>query len=149
MCEGAFRPFFFGGSAAAVGLRPVWSQRHVNLAGAPVGGIGINLAIQDAVATANLLAEPLQVDTLIDGYLEALQMRRLPPTKWTQALQVQAHRRVVEPVLNGRVNFNKLPVPLRLLDRHPFLRQFPARILGMGFKPEHVRQSIIHATHQN
>jgi len=115
----------------------------------PVGGIGINLAIQDAVATANLLAEPLQVDTLIDGYLEALQMRRLPPTKWTQALQVQAHRRVVEPVLNGRVNFNKLPVPLRLLDRHPFLRQFPARILGMGFKPEHVRQSIIHATHQN
>jgi 2-polyprenyl-6-methoxyphenol hydroxylase-like FAD-dependent oxidoreductase len=115
----------------------------------PVGGIGINLAIQDAVATANLLAEPLQVDTLIDGYLEALQMRRLPPTKWTQALQVQAHRRVVEPVLNGRVDFKKLPVPLRLLDRYPFLRQFPARIIGMGFKPEHVRQSIIHATHQN
>jgi 2-polyprenyl-6-methoxyphenol hydroxylase-like FAD-dependent oxidoreductase len=111
----------------------------------PVGGIGINLAIQDAVATANLLAEPLRVDTLIDGYLEALQMRRLPPTKWTQALQVQAHKRVVEPVLDGKLNFTKLPLPLRLLDRYPFLRQFPARIIGMGFKPEHVRQSIIDA----
>ncbi len=113
----------------------------------PVGGIGINLAIQDAVATANLLAEPLQVDTLIDGYLEALQIRRLPPTKWTQALQVQAHKRVVEPILNDKIDFKKLPLPLRLLDRYPFLRQIPARIIGMGFKPEHVRQSIIDAPH--
>lgn len=111
----------------------------------PVGGIGINLAIQDAVATANLLAEPLRVDTLIDGYLEALQMRRFPPTKWTQALQVQAHKRVVEPILNGKIDFKKLPPALRLLDRHPLLRRIPARIIGMGFKPEHVRRSIINA----
>ena len=89
----------------------------------------------------------MQVETLIDGYLEALQIRRLPPTKWTQALQVQAHKRVVEPILNDKIDFKQLPLPLRLLDRYPFLRQIPARIIGMGFTPEHVRQSIIDAPH--
>jgi 2-polyprenyl-6-methoxyphenol hydroxylase-like FAD-dependent oxidoreductase len=105
----------------------------------PAGGIGINLAIQDAVATANICADRLREGSLIDGTLEALQMRRLPPTKWTQAFQVQAHKRVVEPTLEGKINFSPLPLPLRLLDRHPWLRQFPARLIGMGLRPEHVR----------
>jgi 2-polyprenyl-6-methoxyphenol hydroxylase-like FAD-dependent oxidoreductase len=105
----------------------------------PVGGIGINLAIQDAVATANICADRLREDSLIDGTLEAVQMRRLPPTKLTQALQIQAHKRVVEPALDGKINFSPLPLPLRLLDRYPWLRQFPARVIGMGFRPEHVR----------
>jgi 2-polyprenyl-6-methoxyphenol hydroxylase-like FAD-dependent oxidoreductase len=105
----------------------------------PVGGIGINLAIQDAIATANICADRLREESLIDGTLEAVQLRRLPPTKWTQALQVQAHKRLVEPTLDGEINFSPLPLPLRLLDRHPWLRQFPARIIGMGFRPEHVR----------
>jgi len=105
----------------------------------PVGGIGINLAIQDAVATANICAERLREESLIDGTLEAVQMRRLPPTKWTQAFQVQAHKRVVEPTLLGRIKFNPLPLPLRLLDRHPWLRRVPARFLGVGLRPEHVR----------
>jgi 2-polyprenyl-6-methoxyphenol hydroxylase-like FAD-dependent oxidoreductase len=105
----------------------------------PVGGIGINLAIQDAVATANICAERLREESLIDGTLEAVQMRRFPPTKWTQAFQVQAHKRVVEPTLLGKINFKPLPLPLRLLDRHPWLRRFPARLLGMGLRPEHVR----------
>jgi 2-polyprenyl-6-methoxyphenol hydroxylase-like FAD-dependent oxidoreductase len=105
----------------------------------PVGGIGINLAIQDAVATANICADRIRESSLIDGTLEAVQMRRLPPTKWTQALQVQAHKRVVEPTLEGKISFSPLPLPLRLLDRHPWLRQFPARVIGMGFRPEYVR----------
>lgn len=105
----------------------------------PVGGIGINLAIQDAVATANICADRLREQSLIDGTLEAVQMRRFPPTKWTQAFQVQAHKRVVEPTLLGKINFKPLPLPLRLLDRHPWLRRLPARLLGMGLRPEHVR----------
>jgi 2-polyprenyl-6-methoxyphenol hydroxylase-like FAD-dependent oxidoreductase len=105
----------------------------------PVGGIGINLAIQDAVATANICGDRLRENSLVDGTLEVVQLRRMPPTKWTQALQVQAHKRVVEPALDGKINFNPLPLPLRLLDRYPWLRQFPARVIGMGFRPEHVR----------
>ena len=105
----------------------------------PVGGIGINLAIQDAVATANICADRLREQSLIDGTLEVVQMRRFPPTKWTQAFQVQAHKRVVEPTLLSKINFKPLPLPLRLLDRHPLLRRFPARLLGMGLRPEHVR----------
>ena len=105
----------------------------------PVGGIGINLAIQDAVAMANICADRIREGSLIDGTLEVVQMRRMPPTKWTQALQVQAHKRVVEPTLNGTLSFSPLPLPLRLLDRSPWLRQFPARIIGMGFRPEYVR----------
>jgi 2-polyprenyl-6-methoxyphenol hydroxylase-like FAD-dependent oxidoreductase len=105
----------------------------------PVGGIGINLAIQDAVATANICADRIREGSLIDGALEVVQLRRMPPTKWTQAFQVQAHKRVVEPTLDGKISFKPLPLPLRLLDRHPWLRQFPARIIGMGFRPEYVR----------
>ena len=105
----------------------------------PVGGIGINLAIQDAVATANICADRLRENSLVDGTLEVVQMRRLPPTKWTQAFQVQAHMRLVYPTLEGKISYKPLPLPLRLLDRHPWLRQFPARVIGMGFRPEHVR----------
>ena len=105
----------------------------------PVGGIGINLAIQDAVATANICADRLREQSLIDGTLEVVQMRRFPPTKWTQAFQVQAHKRVVEPTLLGKINFKPLPLPLRLLDRYPWLRRLPARLLGIGLRPEHVR----------
>jgi 2-polyprenyl-6-methoxyphenol hydroxylase-like FAD-dependent oxidoreductase len=105
----------------------------------PVGGIGINLAIQDAVATANICADRLREGSLIDGTLEVVQLRRMPPTKLTQALQVQAHKRVVEPTLDGKISFKPLPLPLRLLDRYQWLRQFPARVIGMGFRPEHVR----------
>jgi 2-polyprenyl-6-methoxyphenol hydroxylase-like FAD-dependent oxidoreductase len=105
----------------------------------PVGGIGINLAIQDAVATANICADRLREESLIDGTLEAVQMRRFPPTKWTQAFQVQAHKRLVEPTLAGKIDFKPLPLPLRLLDRYEWLRRLPARLLGMGLRPEHVR----------
>src|ERR1700761_4237710 len=113
----------------------------------PVGGIGINLAIQDAVATANICGDRLRESALVDGTLEVVQMQRMPPTKWTQALQVQAHKRVVEPTLDGKISYKPLPLPLRLFDRYPWLRQFPARIIGMGFRPEHVRtKPFVHAS---
>jgi 2-polyprenyl-6-methoxyphenol hydroxylase-like FAD-dependent oxidoreductase len=105
----------------------------------PVGGIGINLAIQDAVATANILAEPLRRNQVTHDNLRAVENRRIRPTRWTQALQVQAHKRVVEPTLSGQATFVKLPFVVSLLNDYPWLRRFPARLIGMGLRPEHVR----------
>jgi 2-polyprenyl-6-methoxyphenol hydroxylase-like FAD-dependent oxidoreductase len=105
----------------------------------PVGGIGINLAIQDAVAAANMLADPLRRSQVTQHDLVAVEKRRMTPTRWTQALQVQAHRKVVEPVLKGQVNFAKLPLALSLLNEHAVLRRIPARLIGMGLRPEHVK----------
>jgi 2-polyprenyl-6-methoxyphenol hydroxylase-like FAD-dependent oxidoreductase len=111
----------------------------------PVGGIGINLAIQDAVAAANILAEPLSGQNVTTKHLAALQNRRMWPTRWTQALQIQAHKRGVEPVLKGQVSFAKLPLGIRLLNDYPALRRIPARLIGMGLRPEHVKSPAIRA----
>ena len=111
----------------------------------PVGGIGINLAIQDAVAAANILAEPLRRDAVTPDLLAAFQKRRFWPTRWTQALQVQAHKRVVEPTLRGQVNFTKLPFAVRLLNDYPVLRRIPARLIGIGLRPEHVKLTAARA----
>ncbi len=111
----------------------------------PVGGIGINLAIQDAVAAANILAEPLSHQNVTTKHLAAVQNRRMWPTRWTQALQIQAHKRVVEPVLKGQVTFAKLPLAIRLLNDYPALRRIPARLIGMGLRPEHVKSPAIRA----
>jgi 2-polyprenyl-6-methoxyphenol hydroxylase-like FAD-dependent oxidoreductase len=105
----------------------------------PVGGIGINLAIQDAVAAANILADPLRRNQVTQHDLLAVEKRRMWPTRWTQALQVQAHKKVVEPTLSGKVNFTNLPFPVKLLNDYPWLRRLPARLVGMGLRPEHVK----------
>lgn len=105
----------------------------------PIGGIGINLAIQDAVAAANLLAAPLRDGTLDTSHLRAVQRRRLPPTRLTQRLQVMIQRRMFGRASSGGAAPDKLPLPLRLMRRFPFLRRLPARVIGMGFRPEHVR----------
>ena len=109
----------------------------------PVGGVGINLAIQDAVAAANILAEPLRRDAVTPKHLQAVQQRRWSPTRLTQALQVQAHKRVLDPVLKGQVSFAKLPLVVRLFNDFPILRRIPARLIGMGFRPEHVRTPAV------
>jgi 2-polyprenyl-6-methoxyphenol hydroxylase-like FAD-dependent oxidoreductase len=111
----------------------------------PVGGIGINLAIQDAVATANILAEPLRRQRVTPDHLAALQKRRLWPTRRTQSLQVLAHKRLVEPTLRGQVNFTKLPLAVRLLNDYPVLRRIPARLIGIGLRPEHVKSPAARA----
>lgn len=103
----------------------------------PIGGVGINLAIQDAVATANLLAKPLREKTLTDDDLAAVQKRREWPAKLTQTAQIAIQNRVITPLLAA----DKLiapPWPLKLLQRFPLLRRLPARMVGMGVRPEHV-----------
>ena len=105
----------------------------------PVGGVGINLAIQDAVATANLLAAKLKTETLRDDDLDAVQRRRLFPVKVIQALQVAAHNRVLKPTVSGDRRKLTVPWPLRMLDANAWLRRWPAQFLGLGVRPEHVR----------
>ena len=103
----------------------------------PIGGVGINLAIQDAVATANILAERLTRNTVGLADLERVQLRRDFPTRMTQGLQVFMQNNVIDRVL-GNTDF-RAPWPLKLFNRWPFLRRIPARLVGVGFRPEHVR----------
>ncbi len=103
----------------------------------PIGGVGINLAIQDAVATANILAERLTRNTNSLADLERVQLRREFPTRLTQGLQVFLQNNVIHRVL-GNPDFN-LPGPMKLFNRLPFLRRIPARIVGVGFRAEHVK----------
>ena len=102
----------------------------------PVGGVGINLAIQDAVATANRLAAPLRARRLADSDLAAVQARRRWPTKATQAVQRFMQNIVIAPAL-GRSGPPRAPLAVRLMARWPWLRRLPARLIGMGFRPEH------------
>jgi 2-polyprenyl-6-methoxyphenol hydroxylase-like FAD-dependent oxidoreductase len=105
----------------------------------PVGGVGINLAIQDAVATANLLAAKLKAGALRDGDLDGVRQRRLFPVKVVQGMQVAIHHRVLQPVVSGSGRDLKVPWPLKLLDANAWLRRWPAQMLGLGVRPEHVR----------
>jgi 2-polyprenyl-6-methoxyphenol hydroxylase-like FAD-dependent oxidoreductase len=105
----------------------------------PVGGVGINLAIQDAVATANLLARKLKENTCRDQDLDAVRQRRLWPVKVVQWAQVAIHNRVLQPTLSGARTAVTVPWPVRLLDRYAWLRRWPAQVIGVGVRPEHVR----------
>ena len=103
----------------------------------PVGGVGINLAVQDAVAAANILASPLKDNRLFEIHLAALQKRREWPTKVTQRLQLAIQNRVIAPALFGKGEF-KPPLILRLIASVPGLNRIPARLMGLGVRPEHV-----------
>ncbi len=103
----------------------------------PIGGVGINLAIQDAVAAANLLAAPLREGRLTEHDLEAVQRRRWLPTRVTQALQLLIQTRVIAPVLGAAADPTP-PLAVRLIARFAPLRRIPARIVGLGVRPEHV-----------
>ena len=105
----------------------------------PIGGVGINLAIQDAVAAANLLAGPLRDGAVTLNELRRVQRRREFPTRWTQLFQVFAQRRVLGPALHISAPLPRLPWPLRLLRAFPMLRRIPARLIGVGIRPEHVK----------
>ncbi|MEA2785582.1 MAG: hypothetical protein QOF71_1686 [Candidatus Eremiobacteraeota bacterium] len=104
----------------------------------PIGGVGINLAIQDAVAAANMLFAPLLADTLSVRDLAGVQRRRMLPVRLTQAMQVFAQNRVITSVL-ASTQRTKIPWPLKLILAFPWLRRIPARVVGVGFRPEHVR----------
>jgi 2-polyprenyl-6-methoxyphenol hydroxylase-like FAD-dependent oxidoreductase len=104
----------------------------------PVGGVGINLAIQDAVAAANILSAKFADGNLSNGDLAAVQRRREFPTRATQRLQVAIQNRVIRRVLSSSQRL-AIPWPLRLMRYLPTLRRIPARVIGIGFRPEHIR----------
>jgi len=106
----------------------------------PVGGVGINLAIQDAVATANILAEPLRSGTLSLDDLKAVQKRRDWPTRVTQRLQLTIQKQLIARALSAGESFTP-PLFVRLLTMFPPLSRIPARLIGLGVRPEHVRTS--------
>jgi 2-polyprenyl-6-methoxyphenol hydroxylase-like FAD-dependent oxidoreductase len=103
----------------------------------PVGGVGINLAIQDAVAAANLLAAPLREGRLTTEHLASVQRRRALPTRITQRFQILVQNRVISRVLGSAAV--SAPFAVRLFARFAFLRRIPARLVGIGVRPEHVR----------
>jgi 2-polyprenyl-6-methoxyphenol hydroxylase-like FAD-dependent oxidoreductase len=107
----------------------------------PAGGVGINLALQDAVATANLLAAKLRIGPVSVADLELVQKRREWPTRLIQAMQTFIHRRVV----TGRESKNgdSIPILLRLFQWFPALRSLPARFIGIGPRPEHIHSSVV------
>ena len=119
------------------GLLAIGDAAH---AMSPVGGVGINLAVQDAVATANILAAPLAAGRDPDPLLAAVQERRWKPTTRMQAIQRFAHQRVIEPMLRGEIT--RVPFAVRLLDAIPLLRRIPGHILGLGFGRQHVQSPL-------
>jgi 2-polyprenyl-6-methoxyphenol hydroxylase-like FAD-dependent oxidoreductase len=104
----------------------------------PVGGVGINLAIQDAVAAANLLGVKLRRGDVTEDDLDAVRRRRLWPTRATQAMQVVIQNNVLVPVMSGANADLRVPLPMRILTAVPALQGLFARLLGMGVRPEHV-----------
>lgn len=103
----------------------------------PIGGVGINLAIQDAVATANILFGALRNEAVSLKDLESVQRRRELPTRITQRVQVLVQNQIIRRVLGS--SQLSLPWPLRLFQRFPVLRRIPARLIGLGFRPERVK----------
>src|SRR5918996_3259745 len=103
----------------------------------PIAGVGVNLAIQDAVATANAVAEPLLDAALGDQHLERVQRRRQWPAALTQRLQLLVQNRVIAGVLHEEEQVRP-PLAMRLIDRLPLLRRIPARLIGLGVRPEHI-----------
>jgi len=104
----------------------------------PIGGIGINVAIQDAVAAANLLASAMARGEDVDGLLPKVEARRRLPVRLTQAFQAEAQKRIIGRVLAAREGAIRLPLPMRLLRRYAWLRRIPAWFLGFGFRAEHI-----------
>ncbi len=110
----------------------------------PIGGVGVNLAVQDAVAAANILAEPLLTKSLDVADLKAVQRRRSFPTRVTQAIQVAAQNNIIGPTLKLREQ-PKPPLALRLMQQYPILQRIPARVVGLGVRREHVADFIRNA----
>ena len=131
----------------AVNRLAEWSRPGVLCIGdaahamSPLGGVGINLAIQDAVATANLLAGPLGRGVPGEEEVRQVQRRRAWPAQATQSLQVLAQARVIARVLDSAAP-PRPPLALRLLDAVPWLRRLPGQLIGLGLRPEHVRSAV-------
>jgi 2-polyprenyl-6-methoxyphenol hydroxylase-like FAD-dependent oxidoreductase len=104
----------------------------------PIGGVGVNIAVQDAVAAANRLAAPLKAGTASDDDLRAIQERRTFPVRFTQAIQLTMQNRIVRRALAGTER-PKPPLLFRLVAMIPMLQRIPGRLLAVGVRPEHVQ----------
>ena len=118
------------------GLLAIGDAAH---AMSPVGGVGINLAVQDAVAAANILAAPLARGENVDPQLEKVQERRMLPTRIIQGAQKMIHARVLTPLVVRKAVLDRVPLALRLFEALPVLRRIPARLVGLGVRREHIR----------
>jgi len=118
------------------GLLMIGDSAH---AMSPVGGVGINLAIQDAVAAANFLAGPLADGTLKDDDLEKVRKRRLMPVRVTQFMQGQAQNHILKPALAKGNAMPRPPLPLRLVSKLTWLKRRASTFVGLGLRQEHVR----------
>jgi 2-polyprenyl-6-methoxyphenol hydroxylase-like FAD-dependent oxidoreductase len=133
--------------SVAVDRLAVWSKPGLLCIGdaahamSPIGGVGINLAVQDAVATANMLAAKLKSGSARDADLDAVRRRRLYPVKVIQSLQVAIQHRILAPTISGAGPI-KPPWPLYVLDKSVWLRRWPAQLVGLGVRREHVRSPV-------
>ena len=118
------------------GLLAIGDAAH---AMSPIGGIGINLAVQDAVAAANALAQPLAQGRDVDPLLHRVQKRRMFPTRVIQGAQKLAQERMIGRVLQSSAPITQAPRIVRLFDRFPILRRIPGRLIGLGVRRERVR----------
>jgi len=121
------------------GLLAIGDAAH---AMSPIGGIGINLAVQDAVAAANILAAPLARRADVDPLLRKVQERRMFPTRMIQGAQKLAQDNVIGRLLQPGAPITKAPLIIRLLDRFPVLRRIPGRFIGLGVRRERVRSPL-------
>jgi 2-polyprenyl-6-methoxyphenol hydroxylase-like FAD-dependent oxidoreductase len=105
----------------------------------PIGGVGINLAVQDAVAAANILAADMAAGRPVDHLLEKVQRRRMLPTRVIQGIQRVIQERIIGRVVVQGVQITRPPRAVRLMQRFPILQAIPAYLVGVGVRPEHVR----------
>ena len=127
----------------AVDRLPEWSRPGLLFIGdaahamSPIGGVGVNLAIQDAVAAANILIPKLKQGSVTAEDLRVVQQRRESPTVRTQRLQIFMQNNIISPALSGTRPLRP-PFAFRLMQWFPVLRRIPSRLIGMGFQPEHI-----------
>jgi 2-polyprenyl-6-methoxyphenol hydroxylase-like FAD-dependent oxidoreductase len=121
------------------GLLAIGDAAH---AMSPIGGVGINLAVQDAVAAANYLAGPMADGKDVDDLLWRVQRRRMLPTRIVQAMQRTAQNRIINRVVLKNVPITRPPRLIRLMQRFPILQLIPAYLIGMGFRREHIRSPL-------
>jgi 2-polyprenyl-6-methoxyphenol hydroxylase-like FAD-dependent oxidoreductase len=103
----------------------------------PIGGVGVNMAVQDAVAAANRLAAPLKAGTASDDDLRAIEARRTFPMRFTQGLQLMIQKRIISPTL-ASTQRPKPPLLFKLVGAVPLLQRIPGRLLAVGVRPEHI-----------